>query len=91
MRLGYRAILLGWFLTVLFSVIAVYLEMIVSNNFTVSDTLIPVLTYFFLILLLLLINPILKYIYFKVSNIRLFRPFNRHEVLLVTMITWFLF
>lgn len=87
MRLGFRSIILGLFLTVLFSVIAVYLEMIVKNNFTVSDTLIPVLTYFFLIILLIFINPILRLIYNNFNKLRLFRPFNRHEVLLVTMMT----
>lgn len=87
MRLGYRAIFLGLFLTVVFSVIAIYLEMIVRNNFTVSDTLIPVLTYFFLLVLLLIINPLMKFVYKNIVETRLFRPFNRHEVLLITVMT----
>jgi len=87
MRLGYRAIFLGLFLTVVFSVISIYLVMFIRNNFTVSDTLIPVLTYFFLIVLLLVINPILNFIYKNIGQTRILRPFNRHEVLLITMMT----
>lgn len=87
MRLGYRAIILGFILTVVFAVVAIYLEMIVMNNFTVTDTLIPVLTYFFLIVALLIINPILNLLYNYVTKTRLFRPFNRHEIILVMMMT----
>lgn len=87
MKIGIRAILLGWFLTVAFSIITIYLEMVIKSGFTVTDTLIPVLSYFFLVVVLLIINPILKAIHYSASKIKLFRPFNRHEILLIFVMT----
>ncbi|PCJ52146.1 MAG: hypothetical protein COA79_24735 [Planctomycetota bacterium] len=86
MKLGVRAILLGWFLTIVFIIITLTLEMVIKNTFTVTDTLIPVLTYFFIIVVVLLINPLFKMIYSGIK-FALFKPFNRHEILLIAMMT----